>query len=124
MRDWGLTHGDRVGILAANRPEWHIADIASLAAGLVTVPVYPTNAASQVAYVLGHSGARVCFVENVDQLAKVLLRRADLPALEHVVVMDDVAGPRRRVHPSLGDCVPRAAASAQRPVVLDELVGR
>ena len=64
-----------VGILATNRPEWHIADIAAFAAGLVTVPVYPTNAASQVGYVLGHSGARVCFVENVDQPAKVLLRR-------------------------------------------------
>ena len=92
LRDWGLVHGDRVGILATNRPEWHIVDIATMSAGLVSVPVYPSNAASQVCYVLAHSGARVCFVENVDQLAKVLLRRSELPALEHVVVMDDVNG--------------------------------
>ena len=92
LRDWGLVHGDRVGILAANRPEWHIVDIATMSAGLVSVPVYPSNAASQVCYVLAHSGARVCFVENVDQLTKVLLRRSELPALEHVVVMDDVNG--------------------------------
>jgi long-chain acyl-CoA synthetase len=92
LRAWGLAPGDRIGILAANRHEWHLADIASLAAGLVSVPVYPTNAASQVGYVLGHSGARACFVENVDQLAKVLLRRAETPALEFVVVMDDAVG--------------------------------
>jgi long-chain acyl-CoA synthetase len=92
LRRWGLAPGDRVGVLAANRPEWHIADIGTLAAGLVTVPVYQTNAASQVGYVLAHSGARMCFVENLDQLAKVLLRRNDLPALERVIVMEDVSG--------------------------------
>ena len=59
LRDWGLVSGDRVGILAANRPAWHIVDIATMSAGLVSVPVYPTNAASQVRYVLAHSGARV-----------------------------------------------------------------
>ena len=41
---------------------------------------------------LGHSGARVCFVENVDQLAKVLLWRSELPDLERVIVMDEVSG--------------------------------
>jgi long-chain acyl-CoA synthetase len=92
MRNWGLLPGDRVGILATNRREWHIADLATMAAGLATVPVYPSNAASQVRYVLAHSGARACFVENVDQLAKVLLRRGELPGVEHVVVMDDVDG--------------------------------
>ena len=111
LRDWGLAHGDRVGILAGNRPEWHIADIATMAAGLVTVPVYPTNAASQVGYVLAHSGARVCFVENVDQLAKVLLRRSELPELEHVVVMDDVTGLDDGFITSLDDL----RASARRP---------
>jgi long-chain acyl-CoA synthetase len=103
LRDLGLEPGDRVGILATNRPGWHIADIGSLAAGLVTVPVYPTNAASQVGYVLGHSGARACFVENVDQLAKVLLRRGDLPALEWVIVIEEPSGLDDGFVRSLGD---------------------
>jgi long-chain acyl-CoA synthetase len=123
LRDLGLERGDRVGILATNRPEWHVADIASLAAGLVTVPVYPTNAASQVGYVLGHSGARVCFVENVDQLAKVLLRRADLPALERVVVIEDVPGLDDGFISSLGDLrAAGAAALTSFTGQLDELV--
>ncbi|MEL6893673.1 MAG: AMP-binding protein, partial [Actinomycetota bacterium] len=38
----GLEPGDRVGLLSANRPEWHMADLAILSAAAVTVPVYPT----------------------------------------------------------------------------------
>jgi long-chain acyl-CoA synthetase len=88
----GLEAGDRAGILSNNRQEWHVADFATLASGAVTVPVYQTSSSSQVAYALSHAGVRVCFVENVDQLAKVLLRRHELPALEHVVVFDAPAG--------------------------------
>ena len=84
----GLRRGDRVGILSTNRLDWHLADLGILTAGGVTVPVYPTNSSSQVAYVLGHSGCRFLFVEDLDQLAKVLLRRTELPALERVFVFD------------------------------------
>jgi long-chain acyl-CoA synthetase len=92
LRSLGLSRGDRVGLLSANRPEWHIADIGTLTSGLVTVPVYPTNAAGQVAYLLRHSGARLCFVDTADQLAKVLLRRSELPQLERVVLLGESAG--------------------------------
>jgi long-chain acyl-CoA synthetase len=84
----GLSAGDRVGILSANRREWHLADLGILSAGGVTVPVYPTNSSSQVAYVLSHSGCRYLFVEDLDQLSKVLLRRDELPDLERVFVFD------------------------------------
>jgi long-chain acyl-CoA synthetase len=88
--DLGMAVGDRVGILATNEVRWHEADIGILSAGAVSVPAYPTSAAGQVAYVLGHSRCRVCFVANADQLAKVLLRRHDLPHLTTVVVFDMV----------------------------------
>ena len=85
----GVQPGDRVGILAGNQPRWHMADIAIITAGAVSVPAYPTGAASQVAHVFGHSGARVAFVGDRDQLAKVLLARSRLPALERVVMLTD-----------------------------------
>lgn len=88
----GVQAGDRVAIASANRPEWNLVDMAVIAAGAVSVPLYPTSTSSQMSYVLGHSGAKVCVVDTPAQLAKVLLRRPDLEALEHVVVMDDVAG--------------------------------
>ncbi|HEY7134053.1 MAG TPA: long-chain fatty acid--CoA ligase [Acidimicrobiia bacterium] len=84
----GVEPGDRVGLLSMNRLDWHVADLGILAAAAVTVPVYPTSAAEQVAYILRDAGARVCFVEDRDQLAKVLEHRDELAALEHVVVFD------------------------------------
>ena len=92
LRDLGLEAGDRVGILSGNRPEWHEADMGILSAGMVTVPVYATASATQARHVLGDSGSRVCFVEDGEQLAKVLLRRSDLPQLERVVLLGAVEG--------------------------------
>jgi long-chain acyl-CoA synthetase len=88
----GLRPGERVGILSGNRPEWHIADLAIMTAGGVTVPCYPTSSSSQIGYLLGHSEARLVFVEDAEQLAKVLLRRHELPALERVVLFGGGAG--------------------------------
>jgi long-chain acyl-CoA synthetase len=82
----GIERGDRVGIFSQNRVEWHVADVGVISAGAVTVPVYPTSAASQAAYVLRHSGARLCFVENEEQLAKIVDHRDDTESLERVVL--------------------------------------
>lgn len=84
----GLGPGDRVGILAGNAVEWHLSDLGTLANGGVSVPVYPTNSPTQVAYALGHSKSRVCFVDSHAQLGKVLEVREELPLLEHVVLVD------------------------------------
>ena len=86
----GIESGDRVAILASNQVGWHEADVGILSAGATSVPAYPSSASGQIAYVLHHSGTKVCFVGDRDQLAKVLLRRHGLPALEHVVVFGDV----------------------------------
>ena len=64
----GIRCGDRVAILSWNRPEWQEADLGILSVGAISVPVYPTSAAPQVGYVLGHSGSKVCFVEDAEQL--------------------------------------------------------
>ena len=88
----GIAHGDRVGLLSANRPEWHIADLATLSVGGVTVPVYPTSSSSQVTFVLRDAGARICFVDSADQLSKVLLHLPELPDLELIVGLTPFPG--------------------------------
>ena len=84
----GVGRGDRVAIVSDNRPEWHITDVAAMSLGAVSVPIYQTSPAAQVAYVLGHSGARVVMADRSEQAAKVLQVRHDLPALEHLVVVE------------------------------------
>lgn len=88
LAELGVEPGDRVAILSGNRIEWHVADFGILSNGSVTVPLYQTSSADQVAYVLAHSGSVLCFVED-ELLGKVLEARDLLPALRHVVVFND-----------------------------------
>src|ERR1700730_8706753 len=91
LRRWGVSKGDRVAILSENRPEWTIADFASLLIGAVTVPIYATLTAEQTAYILRDSGARVVFLSSEMQLQKVL-SICGQTSLEKLVVMDAVEG--------------------------------
>jgi long-chain acyl-CoA synthetase len=84
----GMIPGDKMSLLSYNRPEWHYADLACMSAGGTTAPIYITNSAEQVAYIVAHSDSRVAVVENDDQLSKILKCRADLPKLEKVIVLD------------------------------------
>lgn len=87
--DLGVRPGEPVGLIAENRVEWLMTDLGVLSAGAVTVAMYTTSSVEQVGYITGHSGARVLVVENEEQLDKALEVRAAVPALEHVIVMDD-----------------------------------
>jgi long-chain acyl-CoA synthetase len=84
----GIQKGDRVAILSNTRPEWGYACFAILSAGGVSVSIYQTNSPSEVQYVADHSESKAIFVEDAEQLAKVRQCRADLPALEHIVIFE------------------------------------
>jgi len=53
----GLAAGERVALIAENRPEWTIADLAIMAAGGISVPAFTTNTVADHAHIIGHSGA-------------------------------------------------------------------
>jgi long-chain acyl-CoA synthetase len=90
LRAYGVQRGDRVGLLAENRPEWAWSDYALLCTGALTVPVYPTLPGPQAAFILRHSGCKVLFLSTQAQLDKVLSVRTELPELERIIVFDDV----------------------------------
>ena len=89
----GMARGDRVAVMSESRPEWLLTDLAVVAAGAVTVPIYPTLTAAQARYILQDSGARIAVVSTRAQLAKVQDVRHQLPALEAIVVMDGAEEP-------------------------------
>jgi long-chain acyl-CoA synthetase len=92
LRDAGIERGDRVGILAENRPEWILADLAIQCLGAVNVPVYPTLLQEQVQFILGDSGTKAVFCSTAAQAAKVAAVRAHLPQLRTVVSFDPPRG--------------------------------
>jgi long-chain acyl-CoA synthetase len=87
----GVGPGDRVAIVSESRPEWIMCDMAILASGAVTVPIYPTLSAAQALYILKDSAARVAIVSTRVQLDKLQEIRHLVPAIEAVVVMEPSA---------------------------------
>lgn len=89
----GVQKGDRVAILASNRPQWAYADYAIACLGGVSVTIYPTLTADSSAYILNDSKSKIIFVENAEQSEKVRSVESQIPTLEKVIVMDnDVSG--------------------------------
>ncbi|WFB08041.1 AMP-dependent synthetase/ligase [Streptomyces sp. LX-29] len=84
----GLRPGDRLAIMARTSYEWTLLDFAAWAAGLVTVPVYPTSSALQTRWILQDSGAAACAVEDVEQARLVTAVRDGLPRLAQLWQLD------------------------------------
>ena len=80
IRDAGLAAGDRVALIAHNSVDWIVCDFATFFAGCVVVPIYPTQAPDLTSYILGHSGARLLFVDSAESLERLRDAGAPLPA--------------------------------------------
>jgi long-chain acyl-CoA synthetase len=74
----GINAGDRVNVVGGTGYEWIFTDLGILAAGAVTVPIYPSNLPDECHYVTDHSGARLVFAENADQVDKFIEKRDEL----------------------------------------------
>jgi long-chain acyl-CoA synthetase len=85
IRDAGLGAGDRVALIAHNCVDWIVGDFATLFAGCVVVPIYPTQALDHMAYILEHSQARLVFVDSDETLNRI---RESTPNLPRVVRFD------------------------------------
>ncbi len=90
LAEWDVAKGDRVALISENRWEWPVTDFAVLALGAIDVPLYLTLTAEQVGYTLRDSGAKVAVVSSWEQAEKIR-GAGELPALEHLVVMDEAA---------------------------------
>ncbi|MFI8966774.1 AMP-dependent synthetase/ligase [Streptomyces sp. NPDC053493] len=84
----GLRPGDRLALMARTRYEWSLLDFAAWAAGLITVPLYPTSSAYQTRWILQDSGAAACVVEDTAQARLVSAERRQLPSLGQLWVLD------------------------------------
>ncbi len=103
LHGWGIRPGDRIALLAENRPEWPMSDMACLLLGAVTVPLYTTLTAEQTAFVLKDAGCRAIFVSSDQQLHKVLSILSQT-AIEKIIVMDPVEF-NGDLAPFAGQCV-------------------
>ncbi|MER5786990.1 AMP-dependent synthetase/ligase [Streptomyces sp. NPDC001980] len=84
----GIEPEQRVALAASTRVEWILADLGILCAGAATTTVYPQTNAEESAFILSDSESRVLIAEDAAQVAKAVEKRAELPDLVQVVVID------------------------------------
>ena len=84
----GLHREERVGILANTRIDWLLCDLGILAAGGATTTVYPSSTPEDCAYILADSETRYCFIEDASQLKKLAARKAEMPKLAKLILID------------------------------------
>jgi long-chain acyl-CoA synthetase len=126
LKALGLERGDRVLLVSENRPEWAIADLAIMAAGLITVPAYTTNTERDHQHVLDDSGAKAAIVSTA-KLAKPLVGAAIRSGCMHVIAMEPSGEPQQGAiafhdwnemagaeAPDIAACADAAAAIARR----------
>ena len=128
LEDHGLVRGDRLAILAENRPEWAVADLACALSGIVSVPIYATLSLPQTAFILRHAKARWVVCSTPEQLAKVLSLWPELPDLEAAVLCSGTPpappeAPGCRIWPWAGLLAAGAAQEARRPAVRERARG-
>jgi long-chain acyl-CoA synthetase len=84
----GLEPGERAAILSDNNKEWLFCDLGVLCAGGVSTGIYPTDSPAQVEYLLNDCDAKYLFVEDEEQLDKILAVRGRTSGLRKIVVFD------------------------------------
>jgi len=92
LKALGFGSGNNVAILSGNSPRWAMTDYGIVCAGGATVCLYPTLTPSQIAYILKDSLSAAIFVEDEEQLNKVVRIRDECPDLTRIITMNDSGG--------------------------------
>ncbi len=110
LLDQGLARGDRVGVIAENRYEWLLVDLALASIGAISVPRGADTTPRELQFILQHSGCRWVFTENEHVARELLTFAPSMPRVRPIAVMQDdtaVDGVR-----ALGDLVRAGHAAA------------
>ncbi|WP_328871320.1 AMP-dependent synthetase/ligase [Streptomyces sp. NBC_00287] len=120
----GVQPEQRVALASSTRIEWILADLGIMCAGAATTTVYPQTNAEESAFILSDSDSRVLIAEDAAQLAKAVEKRAELPDLTHVVVIDPAGVETADWILTLDELEKRGAARLEKdPELIKERVG-
>jgi long-chain acyl-CoA synthetase len=85
----GVVRGDHVGLIADNRKEWLISDLAIQTLGAADVPRGCDSMEKEIAFILSTTDCRLTIAENAHQLKKILANHKELKSLETVILMQE-----------------------------------
>ena len=82
---------DKVGVIAKNRPEWIMLDLAVQKTGAVLAPIYPTIAVAELEFILNDAQVKIVFVNDEELFHKVLSIKDRVPSLREIFTFEHVA---------------------------------
>ena len=85
LRALGVNKGDRVALVSRNLPEWPVVFFAVTVLGAICVPLNAWWTGAELVYGLNNSGSKLVICD-AERLARIEPHRAELPALETMVV--------------------------------------
>ena len=85
----GIQAGDRIGIIATNRPEWNMLDMAIMQIGAISVPMYPTSSTEDYRHIINHSGMRLVVLEGLEVLNRIKPIKEDISHLQYIYTFID-----------------------------------
>ncbi len=86
----GIGPGDKVALIANNRPEWIIADLAILQIGAINVPIYSTISEKDYAFIFNDSEVKLCFVSDEELLSKAKKAQESSPSLSEIYTFEPI----------------------------------
>lgn len=84
----GLMRGDKVCLIGDNEPELFFGLFGVQAAGGITVGIFPDATASEIKFIAEQSESKFAFVNDQEQVDKMLSLKAELPAIKKVIWWD------------------------------------
>jgi len=93
LKSIGIEKGDRVALLSENRPQWVVADMATMMIGAVNVPLYPSLPPNQIAYIIQNSECKAVITSTMLQLNKIRKIRAEVPTVKAVISINELDTP-------------------------------
>ncbi len=91
LRRAGVSPGDRVLLMMANRPDFHWYDLAAQFLRATPVSIYNSSSPEEISYLAGHAQADIAIVENEAFLDRILKVRSELPSLTQIYVIEPPA---------------------------------
>ena len=89
LASMGVKRGDKVAIIAENRPKWAYSDFGIISLGCADVPLYPILTSDNIKFILNNSEAVSIIVSNKFQLNKIMKIKKNCRYLKFIVVMND-----------------------------------
>lgn len=89
LLELGVVRGDRIGMISDDRKEWQQADIGLLSIGACDVPRGCDASVNDLKYILSFTEVKICIVENLSQIKKIISVKSEIPILKYFIIFDE-----------------------------------